>query len=268
MPSKASAANATVSDSVGCGCTVRLISVASAPISIGVRSPDREDWLTHLNFKIQMSQSGGGGSGYGGAQQSLRIELTDRNDPYFLYLMECGENEFHSIKHEQNILVDFQAFPSKLIEMLEYAVQRVGEEQCRFQCLLETTFSNEGTFSIVEPTQFRQLMHLSLRMKAGGDEAVKRYLAERVRESCETISELRTKLESAEDALQQVGASHEKLSIEMGAMNRKVADARDEGRRLADSTRLDEQKRANELKEKMLLEQSETMTRYEKELEL
>lgn len=118
-----------------------------------VRSPEREDWFTHLTFKIQMTQSGGGG--YGGTHHSLRIELTDRNDPYFLYLMECGENEFHTIKNEQNILVDFQAFPSKLIEMLEYAVQREGEEQCRFQCLLETTFSNEGTFSIVEPTQFR-----------------------------------------------------------------------------------------------------------------
>ena len=108
-------------------------------------------------------------------------------------------------------------------------------------------------------------MHLSLRLKAGGDEAVKRYLAERVRECSDTIAEVRTKLESAEDALQHVGSSHEKLSLEMGAMSRKVADARDEGRRLADSTRLDEQKRANELKEKMLLEQSEMQARYESE---
>jgi hypothetical protein len=44
VPSDISAANATVSDRVGCGCTVRPMSSASAPISIAsaasaIRSP-------------------------------------------------------------------------------------------------------------------------------------------------------------------------------------------------------------------------------------
>jgi len=37
----------------------------------------------------------------------------------FLYTLDISETDFLHLKNEQSILVDFQAFPSKLIEMFD-----------------------------------------------------------------------------------------------------------------------------------------------------
>ena len=52
----------------------------------------------------------------------LEILLTDEEDPYFLYSLEIGEDSFHSIRNDQNLLVDFQQFPEKLIELLQECI--------------------------------------------------------------------------------------------------------------------------------------------------
>lgn len=51
----------------------------------------------------------------------FRIEITDDDgaDPYFLYLWSVSEEEFHELKQQQRLLVDFMTFPSNLIELLE-----------------------------------------------------------------------------------------------------------------------------------------------------
>ena len=48
--------------------------------------------------------------------------LMSQEDPYFLYTMDVSETEFHALKHEQSILVDFAAFPSKFVELLEHCL--------------------------------------------------------------------------------------------------------------------------------------------------
>ena len=50
---------------------------------------------------------------------NINLNLTDELDPLFLYSIDIGESEFHSIKTEQSLLIDFQQFPQKLFEMLE-----------------------------------------------------------------------------------------------------------------------------------------------------
>jgi hypothetical protein len=49
------------------------------------------------------------------------VEITDDDgvDPYFLYLWSVSEEEFHELKQQQRLLVDFQTFPNNLIELLE-----------------------------------------------------------------------------------------------------------------------------------------------------
>ncbi|KAJ0402844.1 hypothetical protein ATCC90586_004531 [Pythium insidiosum] len=54
-------------------------------------------------------------------ERVFRVEITDDDgvDPYFLYLWSVSEEEFHELKQQQRLLVDFQTFPSNLIELLQ-----------------------------------------------------------------------------------------------------------------------------------------------------
>jgi hypothetical protein len=37
----------------------------------------------------------------------LVIEITDETSPFFLYTLECSEQDFHILKQEQYLNVDF-----------------------------------------------------------------------------------------------------------------------------------------------------------------
>ena len=60
--------------------------------------------------------------------QVLDIKLTDEADPYFYYHLEIGEDDFHALRAEQNLLVDFVQFPHKFIELLEATVNCRDDE--------------------------------------------------------------------------------------------------------------------------------------------
>lgn len=55
----------------------------------------------------------------------LRVEVTDDDgvDPFFLFLWSVSEEEFHELKAQQRLLVDFASFPTNLIELLECCVK-------------------------------------------------------------------------------------------------------------------------------------------------
>lgn len=55
----------------------------------------------------------------------LQITLTDESDPFFLFQLEIGEEDFHQLKSEQNLLVDFSEFPYKFVELLEECIHAV-----------------------------------------------------------------------------------------------------------------------------------------------
>ena len=42
--------------------------------------------------------------------------MTDESDAYLLYTLDISEDDFHLLKTEQSILVDFPTFPSKFVE--------------------------------------------------------------------------------------------------------------------------------------------------------
>ena len=52
--------------------------------------------------------------------------MTDAAEPYFLYTLDVGEDDFHELKRDQSLLVDFDAFPRKFIELLA-SCARSGE---------------------------------------------------------------------------------------------------------------------------------------------
>ena len=88
-------------------------------VPVKVKTFDREEKTVNLHIVISMSNATSGSH-----HQVLVIEITDEQDPFFLYSLECGEAEFHAIKQEQSILVDFLTFPHKLIELLQMCTKK------------------------------------------------------------------------------------------------------------------------------------------------
>lgn len=53
----------------------------------------------------------------------------EQGNLYFLYTLLLSESDFHTLKREQNILVDFSNFSSNLIHLWEQCWQHRDEQQ-------------------------------------------------------------------------------------------------------------------------------------------
>lgn len=125
----------------------------------------------------------------------MDIQLTDQDDPFFFFRLELGEEDFHNLKTEQNLLVDFFQFPSKLIELLEACIKHRNDEtpkhvlfavdlvNIRFIARLSSeTCSRNVSLAINETNSFKQINHLRLQLISGNDLAIKNHLAQVTRE--------------------------------------------------------------------------------------
>lgn len=119
---------------------------------------------------------------------SMSLQVTNENDPVFLWVLDMSETDFHKMKAEQNILIDYQMFPSKYFELLEvcrhqslgdinssefYGMQGIS----KFFLTLEQTSETNGDLKVVEVNNFRQICHINLRVAAATNEQLVRHLA-------------------------------------------------------------------------------------------
>jgi hypothetical protein len=127
----------------------------------------------------------------GQSEKLVHIEVTDDNDAYFLYILDVGEQDFHHLKRDQSLLVEFPVFPSKLIELIELCMgsMAVGGAAAPSTMVLGDSYlssfsanmdTNTGVFAVVEANRFKQLTHISLQLRQGNDAAIKTYLSSRL----------------------------------------------------------------------------------------
>ncbi|KAJ1569914.1 hypothetical protein HK096_010268 [Nowakowskiella sp. JEL0078] len=123
----------------------------------------------HPGITIQVSLA----SKNSGRLKVLEIHLTDEDDPFFLFQLEIGEDEFHTLRSEQNLL-----FPVKFVELVEECIDCQYDDHPKFltQLITDST-SRNAVFNIVETNTFKHITHLSLNFNAGNDTSVKQYLA-------------------------------------------------------------------------------------------
>jgi spindle assembly abnormal protein 6 len=176
----------------------------------------------------------------------LHVQITDESDYYFLQTLDVSETEFHVLKREQSLLVDFTTFPSKLIELLQLCVQStplVGggsaddvdargdrknstalstSDAPAFLATLNVSGSPNvpSEFKILERNQFKHLAHLALAFRNGTDQTIKKYLADKVSGLKEDVCGLREKEELLGEKLEEVDQ-----------MGRELADLRNDHER-------------------------------------
>lgn len=54
--------------------------------------------------------------------QLLRCFISSEADPFFLHVLEVGEEEYALLRQDQDIRVDFANFPGKLIGLLDKCI--------------------------------------------------------------------------------------------------------------------------------------------------
>lgn len=118
--------------------------------------------------------------------------------------------------------------------------------------------SGEAVFKIVQQNQFKASDHLKLIFRKGNDENIKKYLASKLKEATQNNAILKDKSSSLEIGYQKAQETNEQLMYE-------IQQLREENRRVVDQMKIEEQKKVNEVKEKMLVEQSEMQARNELE---
>ncbi|XP_043371013.1 spindle assembly abnormal protein 6 homolog isoform X2 [Dermochelys coriacea] len=138
-------------------------------------------------------------------KKELTVRITDDADPLFLYSLAIGEEDFQSLKSQQGLLVDFSAFPQKFIDLLEQCILEQGKQVPRFLIQLVTSSPAldcmPACLNVVETNPFKHLTHLSLKLLAGSDSDIKKYLAICIKNLKMENSILEDKLHRSEEGL-------------------------------------------------------------------
>ena len=144
----------------------------------------------------------------GQVEKIVHFEVTDDSDPYFLYMLDVGEQDFHGLKREQSILVDFSLFPGMFIQLLDHCVAASanvgvggGEEEGVESNFLARIDQSTGVFSIIEANNFKQITHISIQMRPGNDASIKAYLASRLNHTCAVMRRQAREVETMGDQL-------------------------------------------------------------------
>ncbi|XP_078484906.1 spindle assembly abnormal protein 6 homolog [Ciona intestinalis] len=203
-------------------------------------------------------------------RKDLLVRLTDDKDPFFLFNLCLGEEDFQSLKTQQGLLVDFSAFPQRFIALLQQSHSEESRESPKFllQFVLEesssfsTSNSGCGILKVIETNPFKHLTHLSLNFLHGNDSDVKKYLASCLKSTLDHKAWLENKLSETEHDLgQKLEKTRQQLSCKSQELDQLRSDAGGKSERLTT-------KHAQELnmeREKTLKLQEDLQKRYDRE---
>ena len=168
-----------------------------------------------------------------GREKVLHLELCDGGDPYFLYSLDVGEGDFHELRREHALLVDFLTFPQHFIELLKHCEAK-GDDASTFHCALERGNCASGSsssaiakggdnaqygppnakFAVVEANRFKRVTHVALGVRRGDDADVKAYLAGRLAQTLAESDARRRGWDACARDLEALGAEHDALHEE------------------------------------------------------
>ncbi|XP_075455679.1 spindle assembly abnormal protein 6 homolog isoform X1 [Ascaphus truei] len=169
-------------------------------VSIVIKCRDCEDRWADVRLTVETHSSSNPIH-----KKDLVVRLSDDTDPFFLYNLTLGEEDFQSLKNQQGLLVEFSAFPQRFIDLFEQCISEQDKAVPRFLLQLLTS-SNAldcmpASLNIIETNPFKHLIHLSLKLLAGNDSDVKKYLATCIKNLKLENCTLKEKLQKSEEDL-------------------------------------------------------------------
>ena len=180
-------------------------------------------------------------------QPHLIIQVTNPNDPLFLYSLDLSEIEYQQLKTEQSLLVDFQNFPDFITKMFFYCK---NDKDDIYTCVLtlggigENNFSSggAGVLSVEEKTQYRKLNHLILKLQAANDITLKKYLSD-------VSKEYKEKFENLSQKYGDLNQNYELMQKENGNLKENLQKIEYEHKTSLDNLINEKNKEINSIKE-------------------
>ena len=196
-------------------------------IAVTISSTTEDSKIASLTFRIIPGTKQTKNAGH--VERVIHFEFSNENDPYFLYLLDVCESDFHQLKRDQSILVEFNVFPTKLIELLDLCTPLSNHHDpnqppsnissSAFTVKLDET---TGVFSIIESNMFKQITHISLQLRTGNDASIKAYLASRLnytlasyRRLSHDLGKCQLELESEKQSKSSVSSELQELRYEL-----------------------------------------------------
>lgn len=169
-------------------------------LSVGAgKNSEKSIQLVTIHIKNQTNSGG---------RKYLDLQLTMEDDPLFLFCLQVDEEDFHTLKAEQTLLVDFVQFPSKVVELLQSCIHQQREAHPKFIAqLLQNDVNANWTFSIIETNTFKHINHISLKFTPGNDFTTKTHLANVVKDLKEERARTNTNLQGTKFDLDKVSAN-------------------------------------------------------------
>lgn len=192
--------------------------IFSDVVSMRIKPAGRDEYMAMVTVRLRPDNAV--------HPRSLLLELTDESDLFFYHSLLLGEGDFHTLKSEQRLLVDFQSFPSQLVELLRRCMEGNdsppastqpahivnSSTNLRMLACLDCGSGGDSVFSIIESNQFRELTYISLRLRQGTDETVKKHLATKLRGYRTESADLAERLRSSEEVGIQLRRQVEELT--------------------------------------------------------
>ncbi|XP_039273507.1 spindle assembly abnormal protein 6 homolog [Styela clava] len=207
-------------------------------------------------------------------RKDLLVRLTDDNDPFFLFNLCLGEEDFQSLKTQQGLLVDFSAFPQRFTGLLQqcrleenketpkFLLQFESSGNCGFQPSFSGSGNGSGLLNVIETNPFKHLTHLSLQFVPGNDSDVKKYLATCLKKTMEHRDKLESRLSSTE---RELGQMLEKTQSELKQKTKDLDKLRFDATGHTEKLSTLHAQDINSEREKALKIQSEMQQRHDRE---
>lgn len=183
---------------------------------------------------------------------SLRITLSDDDDPMFLCVLILTRIDYDDLKKQQGLLVDFDNFPAQLVKLLQ---------QCAINnmfLIMQQTNPLQYYLEVVEHNEFKRLIHLSLKTCPATDTDIKQHMASTIKNLKDLLSSLKLAAASNESSLNTKCVSLENRIKELNLTLAKMQD--DKIRQEIEIQKTLEQEREKITQERTNLQKNSEMT--------
>ena len=161
----------------------------NSQVPVTIKSIDRELQHCLLTIKLCYINAAYNTISPQSTTRCLHIEVTSESDPYLLYIVDINEIDYTQLKHEQQLLVEFQYFYQSLANMFTQCQHTHNtanntsapqhSAQAEISALLQIT-QNTVNLRILKNCDFRHVDLINLSLNTGNDTAVKRYLSDKL----------------------------------------------------------------------------------------
>ena len=181
------------------------VKIYTTPVKM--RWIDREEWKAYLVIKIQLKTDTNLHYSY------WTIQLTDETNPLFLYTWDIGETEFHAIRQDQRVRVEFHKLADYLGDLFELCSNGCNDSSASsyHACILSTDKSNIGVMTIEESTRFKDISLICLKFISSSGEEKLKFLSKQIMDFKSLNASQSEDISSKSLKIEELSQSYQKL---------------------------------------------------------